>query len=116
MSGLLLFRLKVAASASERNPTFLANAEYRDFLRVADCSQVSDGGAALLLVSEAGLEKLGRSPADTTEVLGLGHATGDLYDKHTRFLDKQKNTERSTLYACAAKLEPNLCVVQPVQI
>jgi acetyl-CoA acyltransferase len=46
---------------------------------MSDCSQVSDGGAALVLVSEDGLAKLGKSPADAIEVLGLGHATGNLY-------------------------------------
>ncbi len=67
------------AAGTEGNPKFLSNAEVRDYLKVSDCSQVSDGGAALILVSEAGLAKLGKTPADAIEVLGLGHATGNLF-------------------------------------
>lgn len=71
---------EVAAEAGGYNPRFLANAEYHDFLKVSDCSQVSDGGAALILVSEAGLAKLGKSISDCTEVVSVGHAVGNLYE------------------------------------
>ena len=69
-----------AAEASGSNPRFLANEEFHDYLKVTDCSQVSDGGAALILVSEAGLARLGKTVADCTEVLALGHAVGNLYE------------------------------------
>jgi acetyl-CoA acetyltransferase len=69
-----------AASEGPRNPKFLANEDLRDFLKVSDCSQVSDGAAALILVSERGLERLGRSLSDTCEVVGFAVATGDLYE------------------------------------
>lgn len=65
-------------AASDSNPRFLTNPEFKDFLKVSDCSQVSDGASALVLVSEAGLEKLGRSQADAVELVGLGHATAPL--------------------------------------
>jgi len=65
-------------AASEKNPRFLDNADYREFLKVSDCSQVSDGGSAIVVVSEAGLQKLGRSPKDAVEVLSCGHATAAL--------------------------------------
>ena len=68
------------AAGVEKNPKFLSNPDVREFLKVSDCSQVSDGGAALVLVSEQGLAKLGKTPADAIEVLGLGHATGNLYE------------------------------------
>jgi acetyl-CoA acyltransferase len=71
--------LETAGSAGDRNPNFLANEALHPWLKMSDCSQVSDGGAALVLVSEDGLAKLGKSPADAIEVLGLGHATGNLY-------------------------------------
>jgi len=68
-----------AAKASDQNPLFLEHAEYREFLKVSDCSQVSDGASALLLVSEAGLRKVGRrGAAGATELLGWGHACGPL--------------------------------------
>jgi acetyl-CoA acyltransferase len=68
-----------AASANERNPKFLSNDELQPYLKVSDCSQVSDGGAALIVVSEDGLRKLGKSPADAIEVLHVEQATGNLY-------------------------------------
>ncbi len=71
--------LETAASEGPRNAKFLANEEVRDYLKVSDCSQVSDGGAALVLVSEAGLRKLGRAAADATRVLACQVATSDLY-------------------------------------
>jgi len=68
-----------AATPSDKNPCFLGNDEYKDYLKVSDCSQVSDGASALILVSEAGLAQLGKTEADAVEVVGLGHATGNLY-------------------------------------
>merc|ERR1712188_233954 len=35
-----------------RSAGFLSNREFRPFLRVTDCSQVSDGGAAAIFMSE----------------------------------------------------------------
>jgi acetyl-CoA acetyltransferase len=67
-----------AAEASDKNPCFLENAELKPFLKVSDCSQVSDGGSALVLVSEAGLRKAGKTPKDAVEVLAYGHATGPI--------------------------------------
>lgn len=67
------------AKASATNPQFLSNAELKPYLSVSDCSQVSDGGAALIVVSEEGLAKLGKSAADAVEVIGTGHATASLY-------------------------------------
>ena len=74
--------LDVAREASDKNPAFLTTEgfEYGPYLKMSDCSQVSDGGAALILVSEEGLRRLGKSPADAIEVIGLGHATGNLYE------------------------------------
>jgi len=70
--------LENASQASDRNPLFLENKEYRDFMKVSDCSQVSDGASALLLVSEEGLRKLGKRASDVSEVLAYGHATSPL--------------------------------------
>ena len=70
---------KSAAEGGDHNPHFLGNEELKASLKVSDCSQVTDGGAALLLVSEEGLKKLGvdksqaiklRSYAMTTNPLG----------------------------------------------
>ncbi|MGE0708361.1 MAG: hypothetical protein AB7N76_18780 [Planctomycetota bacterium] len=65
-----------AAEASDQNPAFLTNEELKPYLKVSDCSQVSDGGSAVVLVSAAGLKKLGKSPADAVQIVAYGHATG----------------------------------------
>lgn len=72
--------LATASATSDANPAFLANPELAPWMRMSDCSQVSDGGAALIVVSEDGLRRLGRDPSDAIEVLAVGHATDDLYE------------------------------------
>ncbi len=67
-----------ASRASDKNPAFLENREFRDFMKVSDCSQVSDGASALVLVSEEGLRKLGKRPSDAVEIVAYGHATAPL--------------------------------------
>ncbi|MFN3198806.1 MAG: thiolase C-terminal domain-containing protein [Bradymonadia bacterium] len=62
-----------------KNPQFLSNEALKPYLHMSDCSQVSDGGAAMIVVSEEGLAKLGKTPADAIEVLSIGHATGNLF-------------------------------------
>lgn len=70
--------LEQASAASDTNPNFLKNEELRDHLKVSDCSQVSDGAAAIILASEEGLKRLGKSPADCIEVISYGVATSPL--------------------------------------
>ncbi len=72
--------LETAGSVNERNPVFLSNEELRPYMKMSDCSQVSDGGSAIVVVSEEGLAKLGKSPADAIELVGLAHVTGNLYE------------------------------------
>ncbi len=71
--------LEHASTAGDRNPCFLGNEELKPFLKVSDCSQVSDGASVLLLASKKGLKKLGRSKSDCVEVIGSGHAVESLY-------------------------------------
>ena len=47
-------------------------------LKTYDCSQITDGYAALILVTEEGLQKLGVSKADCVEVAGYAQATDAL--------------------------------------
>ena len=71
--------LATAAAASEKNPCFLQNAEYAPYIRMSDCSQVSDGASAAILVSAEGLRAMGKTEADAVEVLSIGHAVSSLY-------------------------------------
>ncbi len=71
---------EVASTAGENNPNFLANEDLAPWLKISDCSQVSDGASALLMVSEQGLAALGLRPADAVEVRGRGHAVASLYE------------------------------------
>jgi acetyl-CoA acetyltransferase len=72
--------LEHAAKASDRNPAFLRNEELKPHLKVSDCSQVSDGGAAVILATEDGLERLGIDKSDCVEILSYGHTTSPLGD------------------------------------
>lgn len=67
-----------AARPSDQNPTFLTNPEYKDWLKVSDCSQVSDGACAVLLASEEGLLRLARGSERAVEIVGYGVAAGAL--------------------------------------
>ena len=49
-----------------------------DHLNVFDCSKVSDGAAAIAVVSEAGLERIGVRKSDAVEVVGWGQVEADL--------------------------------------
>lgn len=68
-----------AGTVSDKNPNFLNNEDFKHFLRVTDCSQVSDGGAACVLVSEEGLRRMGRRAEDCVEVIGYDYGVGDLW-------------------------------------
>ena len=70
--------LEQAATTSDANPEILQNPELKPHLRVSDCSQVSDGAAAILLASEEGLRKLGRPRGDCVRLASYGYATNPL--------------------------------------
>ncbi len=72
--------VEMASEASDKNPAFLSNEELKPYLKISDCSQVSDGGAALILVSEEGLRELGIAESACVEVSGFCTATGNLYE------------------------------------
>jgi acetyl-CoA C-acetyltransferase len=67
-----------AESAGDHNPRILKNPDLAPYLKVSDCSQVSDGAAALILASEEGLKKLRRAKGDGVRVLSYGIATNPL--------------------------------------
>lgn len=70
--------LEQAETDSDSNPKFLQNPELHDHLKVSDCSQVSDGAAAILITSEEGLSKLGRSVQDAVRLRSYGFCTNPL--------------------------------------
>jgi acetyl-CoA acyltransferase len=74
-----------AGAENEKNPCFLGNEEYKKFLRLTDCSQVSDGGAAAIFCSEDGLRAAGISPADAVEVVDCDYGCGDLWSDPANF-------------------------------
>jgi len=73
--------LEIAGRASDKNPTFLEDHGVREFMKVSDCSQVSDGASAVVLVSEAGLKRLGKRAEDAVEIVAFGQATAPLDEK-----------------------------------
>lgn len=71
-----------ANTAGPTNPNFLGNETYKNYLRITDCSQVSDGGAGLIVANEAGLKKLGLSVNDPSlvEIRSLACAAANLWE------------------------------------
>src|SRR6201984_1702171 len=61
--------LDSASQVSDKNPHVAPP------LKVSDCSQITDGSAGLVLVSEKFLKRLGRDKNKTPRLLGFGHAT-----------------------------------------
>src|SRR5215831_12516374 len=58
-----------ASQVSDKNPSVAPP------LRVSDCSQITDGSAALVLVSGKFLDRLGRDRLKHPRLLGYGHTT-----------------------------------------
>jgi acetyl-CoA C-acetyltransferase len=62
-----------ALALTEPNPK-----SFVDHLNVFDCSKVSDAAAAIAVVSEDGLKRIGIAKSDAVEVLGWGQVEADL--------------------------------------
>jgi acetyl-CoA C-acetyltransferase len=58
-----------ASQVSEKNPSVAPP------LRVSDCSQITDGAAAVILVSGKYLDRIGRDKSKLPHLLGFGHTT-----------------------------------------
>jgi acetyl-CoA acetyltransferase len=58
-----------ASQVSDKNPSVAPP------LKVSDCSQITDGGAAVVLVSGRFLDRIGRDKSRTPRLLGFGHTT-----------------------------------------
>lgn len=88
---------ETARSANKRNAKFLSNEEFRDHLTVLQCSPVSDGAAAVVLASEEGLKRLGKSPSDCVEITGYGQRTGALgmTSEYTKLDEVRKTVKES---------------------
>src|SRR6476646_11067128 len=57
------------SQVSEKNPSVAPP------LRVSDCSQITDGAAAVVLVSGKYLDRIGRDKSKLPRLLGFGHTT-----------------------------------------
>lgn len=51
---------------------------FTDYLNVYDCSKVSDGASGILILSEEGLFRLGKTDGEAVEVMGWGHVVDDI--------------------------------------
>lgn len=105
--------LETAATAGDKNPTFLQNAEYAPYIKMSDCSQVSDGASALILCSAEGLRAMGKSPADAIQLAGYGHSTASLYEDGdlTRLSTTANAANKAFLAAGVAPSEVQVCEV-----
>lgn len=67
-----------ATTLGPRNPEYLSNPELREYLRVLESSPVSDGSAAVVLATEEGLKKLGKTTEGLVEIIAWDQRTGAL--------------------------------------
>lgn len=67
--------LEDAVTDGRHNRVFLEDEALRPWIRLLDCTALTDGASAVLLATEAGLERLGISQDECTEILGYGHCT-----------------------------------------
>jgi len=81
---------KMPMDKAQKGSLFLTNQEYKPFLRVTDCSQVSDGGAAAIFMSAEGMAKHGIPLSQAVEVVDFDQGAGDLWS------DPENDTELST--------------------
>lgn len=58
-----------ARTVSDKNPAFLGNDELKPYVRVSDCSQVSDGGSGIVLCSAEGLQRVSKTVRDSVELV-----------------------------------------------
>jgi len=58
---------------------FLQNEELKPFVQHTHCSQVSDGGAAAIFMSEEGLKKYGLNHQSAVEIVASDYGVGDLW-------------------------------------
>lgn len=70
---------KLSVDDVENSVAFLGNESLKEFCKVGECSQVSDGGAAVIVVSEEGAKRLGVPRDQMIKVVSLGLGTGDLW-------------------------------------
>ncbi|MEZ4316041.1 MAG: hypothetical protein R3F61_00985 [Myxococcota bacterium] len=98
--------LETASKAGDRNPTFLSNEEFHPYIKMSDCSQVSDGASAMIVVSEAGLKALGKSESDAIELVGIAHTTGNLYEDGDPTVMNTTRVAAERVYA-EAGIRPN---------
>ncbi|CAJ1411093.1 unnamed protein product [Effrenium voratum] len=86
---------------------FLKNEEFKAWLQHTHCSQVSDGGAAAIFVSEEGLQKFGIAPNSAVEVVASDYGVGDLWSDPSDLaeMDTTKTVVRRLL--AANKVQPS---------
>eukprot|EP00928_Gymnodinium_smaydae_P097223 TRINITY_DN8755_c0_g1_i1.p1 TRINITY_DN8755_c0_g1~~TRINITY_DN8755_c0_g1_i1.p1 ORF type:complete len:432 (-),score=103.48 TRINITY_DN8755_c0_g1_i1:197-1492(-) len=91
--------MKMTSERAQKSPPVLKNEELKHFMRLVDCSQVSDGAAALLVVSDEGLRKLGEviKRRNVVEILHVAVATDNLY------ADPQDRTRLVNVAAAAGR-------------
>ncbi|MEY2545575.1 MAG: acetyl-CoA C-acetyltransferase [Verrucomicrobiota bacterium] len=84
--------LDCASQVSDKNPSVAPP------LKVSDCSQITDGGAALVLVSGKYMDRIGRDKSKTPRLHGFGHTTDYLA------LDKKDSPVFSTARKAAQQV------------
>lgn len=70
--------VEAAETLSDHNAYFLSDPDYREHIKHSDCTTFSDGGSAIILATEEGLQALGIPMSQCTEILSVGHSVAGL--------------------------------------
>lgn len=71
--------VKMTVEKAQKSHGILKNEELKPFMKLSDCSQVSDGATAVIMVSDEGLKKLAKARSDAVEVLHIAYSANNLY-------------------------------------
>jgi len=74
-----MYSRRMSIDLASSSPTFLKNQELKPYLRVADCSQVSDGAAAAIFMSESAMKRLDIPKNNVVEILDVDQGVGNIY-------------------------------------
>lgn len=103
------FKAAQCTGEDPSNIRFLGNETYKDYLRMIDCSQVSDGGAGVVLANEEGLKKLGLSVTDSrlVEMKSLACSASNLYVDPVDACCMSTSRDAAQKALAAAKVKPS---------
>jgi len=103
---------KTSLEELQKAPTFLTNPDLKPWMRLSDCSQLSDGAAGLIVASSEGLHALGLRGNETVEILACEHACGNLYEDSDPLVMNTTKAAADRAYTVANRRPSDMEVIE----